>query len=232
MKKLFILFLAAGLLAACNNSNPFVKNSAAKENEKEDRKENEGKNDKADDRNDRYKKEDEGSDDTRSGWTKSDRNKWMGRCEDELSDNPKAKQICACVIEKAERKYPDVKDAEDAPDAEGERLIKECATGMGGDDEYTDDRYKDKRVGTEPDEKSDEGNSWSNLQRKQFTQGCAMAARQKQGFTAEQANTYCDCMVRKLEKKYTFQKAASMTAADFQTQEWVDAADDCRGRLY
>ena len=70
--------------------------------------------------------------------------------------------------------------------------------------------------------------SWTNLQRQTFVQGCATTAQQQQGFTAQQANSYCDCMTRKVEKKYSFDQAARLKAADLQTQEWIDAATDCR----
>jgi hypothetical protein len=227
MKKLFILFLAAGLLTACNNNNPLLKDeNTAKDREKDDRKRKDDNTDK-DDRDDRYIKDDDDSKvNNLDGWTKSDRNEWRRRCEDELSDNPQAKQICACVIEKAERKYPNVKDVEAAADEEGERMIKECSTRMGGDDGYTDDREDDRPGVRDPEEKMNEGN-WSNLQRKKFIEGCATTARQQQGFTAAQANAYCDCMTRKVEKKYTFQQAARMTAEDFNTREWTNAAKDC-----
>jgi hypothetical protein len=66
------------------------------------------------------------------------------------------------------------------------------------------------------------------MQHQQYVQGCAATARQAQGVTAQQANAYCDCMTSKVERKYTFEEASRLTATDFQTEEWQNAANDCR----
>jgi hypothetical protein len=220
MKKLFIFFLATTLFAACNNNNPF------------------GKKDQAADKTD---KEEKGDAEKKTGglfggaknndnnnWTNKQRNDWMNKCLDEFTGNSQAKKICSCVLDKVEQKYPDAKDAEEIPDAEGERIIKGCTAGINGDEEgYT--RRGDGNDGMTGNENK---NNWTDLQRQTFIQGCAGTAQQLQGFTAQQANSYCDCMTRKVEKRYSFEQAARLRAEDLQTQEWIDAAADCRARIY
>ena len=38
-------------------------------------------------------------------------------------------------------------------------------------------------------------------------------------------------MTKKVAAKYSFEVAARMTAADFQTEEWQNAANECRAQV-
>lgn len=227
MRKIFLLFLAISLLTGCEN-NPFAKKD--NKEEKQDKDDDKNKDDDENDRNDKDDKskdddEDSGNDDTKGNWTSKQRTQWLNDCIDEAGNTPQAREICSCVLEKAEKKYPDVRDAEKLSEAEGERLARECMNGDNSDSDPDEEDYAGK------DDQGSGGGSWSNLQRKQFIQGCATTARQAQGLTAQQANDYCDCMTRKVERKHSFNEAAKMTATDFQTQYWQNAAMDCRSRI-
>jgi hypothetical protein len=217
-----VFFLAFALLSGCNN-NPFAPNErTSKSKEKKDK----------DDDNNGYGDEDN----DKSNWTSKQRRNWMDECVDELGNQinnaSQAKQICSCVLEKMEKKYPDASDAENATEAEGEKWGRECTAklerdndGYGNDD---NEDYVDRNNGGNTGSKESNRGNWSELQREQFIQGCATTAKQVQGFTSQQANSYCECMTRKVERKYSFQEAARLTAEDFQTQEWIDAVAECR----
>lgn len=224
MRKLLLLFLAFSLLTSCNN-NPFSKNEKKEDaRDKDDRNTKDDRDDK-DDKNGKNDRDKDDDDNGKSNWTSKQRNKWLNECMDAADNSPRAKEVCSCVLEKMEKKYPDASDVEKASEAEGTRLAKECMAGGGGNEEDNDEDTKN-----DDDRDNNQGGNWTNLQRKQFIQGCATVARKAQGFTSEQANSYCDCMTRKVERKHTFQEAGRMTSEDFQTEEWQNAAMDCRPR--
>ena len=216
MRILLILLLATSLLAACDN-NPFANNNRKKDTR--------DKNDKDDrDKDDSY--DDEDKDDTRSNWTKKQRNAWLDDCIEGSDDIPNAEELCSCVLKKVEKKYPDHRDAKFLDETrEKIKFAKEC--GYNVEDEHGD---KDDTYINGDDDDYDGGGGWTSQQRKQFIYGCATTAKQNQGFTAEEADSYCSCMTRKVEQKHSFKEAARMTATDFQTPEWQEAAADCLSR--
>jgi hypothetical protein len=229
MKKLLILFLTVAIFTACNNNgkNPFAKKTGTDKTE-------EG----SDDKDVKKKKgglfakddDDAGKDDSKNSWTKSYRDKLMEACQDEMKNDPQARSICSCAVDKLEKKYPDQKDADEAIETDGRKMLDQCKTSTGGNDGYTDDRYKNKEKDIDvPVDEGSHGASWTPLQRQQYIQACEGTARKnnQQGYSDQQINSYCDCMTRKVEKKYSFQQAARMTVTDFQTQEWQSAAADC-----
>ncbi|MBL7740355.1 MAG: hypothetical protein JNK14_14155 [Chitinophagaceae bacterium] len=226
MKKILLLFLAISLLTGCEN-NPFAKKDT-KEEKKDKDNDKDNDNDDDDDKGD-SKRDNTDDDDAKGNWTSKQRTEWLNECVDEAGNTPQARDICACVLEKAEKKYPDVSDAENMTESEAERMARDCMSGIGGGgagDEEADDDDDAAR-----EDKGSGGGSWSNLQRKQFIQGCATTARQVQGFTAQQANDYCDCMTRKVERKHSFNEAAKMTSEDFNTSYWQNAAMNCRSNI-
>jgi len=156
------------------------------------------------------------------GWSKSDQNQFMQPC----LQAGQTKEICSCVLEKLEKKYANLKEADAKGGAEaGRQLTMECMNGVMGNE-------NDNNMGNNNGENYNNNNrrgGWTKQQRQQYIQGCATTAQQAQGISAQQANQYCDCMTRKVEEQYTFQQAAQLTAQDFQTQEWQNAAADCRG---
>lgn len=75
------------------------------------------------------------------------------------------------------------------------------------------------------------GATWPAAQRQQWMMGCTTSAQQQLGLSQQQANTYCDCLTRKVEAKYNFTDATKLTAQDFSTPEWVNARMECQMNL-
>jgi hypothetical protein len=82
------------------------------------------------------------------------------------------------------------------------------------DDKYTDDRNSDdeetvtddeseSRSRNNDDEDSGSG-SWTSAEQREFMESCV----EKTGFTKSKAESYCDCMLNKLQRKYP--KTSSM----------------------
>lgn len=227
MRLLFLFVLGTFLITSCNSNT--LGDKAKKEKTSKFDEDGDDRGDGGDDRG------------RGSSWTKKDRNRWLDECETQLGE--KGKQICSCVLAKVERKYPDPSDAENATEEEGARFAKEClAGGGGGGDDYQDDddysrddrddrdiRVTDDYDRTDMDGDDDRGGGarWTSQQKQSYIQGCAGTAVQS-GLTRSQANSYCTCMVNKLEQKMNFQKASRMTQADFQAAEWQEAAMECR----
>lgn len=227
MRVLFLFILSAFLVTSCNSDTLGDKASKKDKPGKFDEDDIDGGG---------------GGDNGRSNWTKKDRNKWLDECETQLGD--KGKEICSCVLAKVERKYPDPSDAENATEAEGARFAKECLGGGKTDDyntdedndDYSRDDRDDRRTGDDDggytgvddnDNDRNTGGRWTTQQRQSYIQGCATTAVQS-GLTRAQANSYCSCMVGKLEQKVNFQVASRMTEADFRAAEWQEAAIECR----
>ncbi len=225
MKKLLILFLATGFLAACNGNNNLLggKDRTADKNDKEEKSDVDKKN------SDGYDDEDSK---TTSKWSKKDRDKAMDKCMENYSDEPKAKQICACFLDKMQTRFSSFNEAMNASEDETDDIIEKCE-GQGGntndydnrDDYSTTDRKDDYKKDDSDETNNDE---WTDLQRQTFIKGCASTAKQS-GLTTQQANSYCECMTKKVERKYSFDKANKLSAADFQTAEWQQAIRNCQG---
>ncbi|HLG38500.1 MAG TPA: hypothetical protein VI461_02490, partial [Chitinophagaceae bacterium] len=130
MKKLLIFLLASGLFAACNDTNPFARKDKADKSDKEEKNDRDKKGgndyDNDDDKNTNY---------TGSNWSKKQRDQLRSKCLDNFSDEPKAKQICSCLLDKVEQKYPDYDDAmsHDNED-EIEEIAEDCEAKAGGND--------------------------------------------------------------------------------------------------
>ena len=83
---------------------------------------------------------------------------------------------------------------------------------VAADDENTDDRNADdeetsnddSRSRNNDDEEESDGGGWSRAEQKQFMESCV----ENTGFSQSKAESYCDCMLNKLQRKYP--KAASM----------------------
>lgn len=222
MKKLFILFITASFVAACNNNNPF-----ARKDQNADKSDQEKKGDPE-------KKEGNGNVDysdkdknyTGNNWSRKQTDEWRDDCLSEYRDEPNAKQMCECMIDKISQKFPDENDAKKADEDELDQLIEDCEARFKNNNndnggyirtDRTDDYIQD----------NNNRSSWTDLQRQQYIRDCESTAAKNQSYTAQQINSYCDCMTRKVERKYSFPDAAKLTTADFQTQEWRDAAADC-----
>lgn len=133
MKKIIFLFITMGLLAACNDTAKGFKKKSDREADNKDR----DNKDYTDDRNDEEGDRDRNRND---GWSKKDRNYFLDGCEKEAQGSPQARQLCACVLEKLEKKYSSLKEADNKGGEEiGSKFARECANGGGYDDDSNDD---------------------------------------------------------------------------------------------
>lgn len=149
------------------------------------------------------------------GWSKSEENQFMQPC----LQGGQSQEICSCVLQKLEKKYATFKEADQkGTSEEGKQLAMECMNGGNGLNN-NDDNNNNNQEG-----------SWTDQQRQSYIQGCSTAAQQQQGYSAQEANDYCDCMTRKIEQKYSFREANQLTATDLQTEEWQNAIANCRPR--
>jgi hypothetical protein len=164
-------------------------------------------------------------------------NKLVAGCLQQVGNNdPQAQQKCDCWVGKVEARFPNAKSAQEIPENVADELAVECMKNFGGNvpnnpnDPNNPNNPENPYNPNTPDPNTPAinggGGNWTAQQRQQYIQGCATTAQQS-GLTVPQANSYCDCMTRKVEMKFTFEQAARLTAADFQTQEWQQAGYDC-----
>jgi hypothetical protein len=175
MKQLLIFLFAITFFTACNNNkNPRLRN------------ENGGLG---------------GGDDTRSNWTSKDRNKALSECEDQIPGNPQAKQICSCLLEKVEKKYPDPEDVDKKSSKEEiADMTRGCLAGGGGGDE--DDNGLGRKKKIEGNEDNGGGFGWSKTDKNTFLGQCQDGLTQK-GYNTGKAQQLCSCVLEKLEKRYS-----------------------------
>lgn len=103
--------------------------------------------------------------------------------------------------------------------------------GYDGDGRKYDNSGSNNNGGYNNGNNTNRGGSWPAAQRQQWMMGCTTTAQQQMGLTQQQANSYCDCMTRKVEAKYNFTDATKLTAQDFSTPEWVNARMECQMNL-
>ena len=81
----------------------------------------------------------------------------------------------------------------------------------------------------DPNVTTTEGTGWTSEQRSSYTKVCADAYVAQGTGTQEQANSYCSCMVAKLEAKMSYAKASVITSEELQTEEWIKEIQLCKG---
>jgi len=130
MKKILILFMAFGLVAAsCNNDKG--KNDRGNR-ERDDYRNDDRNRDRDEDNNrDRDRDSDRDRDDySSSGWSSSDKKQWMKVCVDPLVESlgeSKAQNYCSCVLDKIQEKYSNFDKANTmGSEEEGVELGKAC----------------------------------------------------------------------------------------------------------
>ena len=131
MKKLFILFMAFGLLTACNNKKAKEGDKTTKDSiDKKDTKE------AKDNMGDGDKTTDVTTDNTVTGWPQKDKDDFLTSCISEAvkaSDNrPLSETYCECMLSKMEMKYPDVNKAATLTDDEIQQVMMEYRDGCLG----------------------------------------------------------------------------------------------------
>ena len=145
-------------------------------------------------------------------WTDADRSEMTNSCIQSGAATmgiERAKTYCTCMQQKMEVRFPDPKDAakvnnETMKTPEMQAMVRACL----------------KLDSNKPA-------PWTEEQFQKYLEKCT-AGQNTQGMTEDQAITYCGCMTRKVAVKYTYEVAARMTPADFQTEEWKTAASDCK----
>lgn len=97
----------------------------------------------------------------------------------------------------------------------------------GGDDEETGGGGK--QIDDDENDNGNRGSSWTSSQRRTYIEGCASVA--KQSMSSSKANSYCECMQGKMEKKYkmSYAQANKLTAEDFSTPEAKAEIQECLG---
>lgn len=192
-------------------------------------------------------------------WSKQLKEYVYNACLQEAGNAAQARDVCDCWTGKLEAKYPGLKDPNQISEDVANQLAMEClgqagaGKGTFGDDgfngfdeggfNYDDGNYGGEGYDGYPNNNGGYPNNnggynnnpggratpWPAAQRKQWIMGCTTTAQQQQGMTQQQAAAYCECMTKKVEAKYSFTDATRLTAADFSTQEWVMARNECMG---
>jgi hypothetical protein len=220
MKKLLIFLFVLGFITSCKDENPFArKDGKTGNNDKEVKADRDKKN--------------SGDDDYggKGNWSSQFRTRQNGICMDEYKDDPNARKICACILEKMEQKFPDEADAKTVDEDIADKVIENCEKSF-RDDVNDHEGYIKTVERNEVFEEPVNRKSWTSLQRQTAVQNCVTEAQKVAGFTAQQVRTYCECMAGKLEQKYSFKEALKLTAADYSTTEWQNAVTDCKSRIY
>jgi hypothetical protein len=144
-----------------------------------------------------------GGDDTKSNWTSKDRKKAMNDCVAEIPDNPQAKQICSCLLEKVEKKYPDPEDVDKKSSKEEiADMTRACLAGGGGGGDEDDNGFGRKKKINEDDDNGGGGVGWSKRDKNTFLGQCEDGLAQK-GYATGKAQQLCSCVLEKLEKRYS-----------------------------
>jgi hypothetical protein len=130
MKKLLILFMAFGLVAAsCNNKgkSPLNDDRGKTNRDKDDY------NNRDDEDNGNKNRDDDNN--NGGGWSSKDKRSWMKMCADPLKDNmgdDRATNYCECVLEKIQDKYSSFQKANtQGTEEEGMEMGKECIRELG-----------------------------------------------------------------------------------------------------
>ena len=122
MKKILILFLAAGLITACNNPRPNDNRNTNDRNRIDDNRDNTRDNNRNDNRDNNNNRNGGNVDNTRNTndgnnnyrWSQSEEDQFLTDCETTASKNvstSQAKTYCSCMLGKMEKAYKDMDDA-------------------------------------------------------------------------------------------------------------------------
>ena len=206
MKKIFLLLLAFGFFVAACNNNKAGKNQNVNNRDKDDY----GKNDNRD--NDE-KKNDENT--GNSGWTEKDKNFFIKDCKSSFENNNQelADRICPCVLEKMEKEFASMNEAETkGGEAASNRIALQC---------------KDEIIGNNGNNNNSMAGGWSSNDINEFVSNCVSTAV-KAGMTQELSQKYCSCMQQKLEQMYPDPKdAGNITEEQMSTPSMTAMAKGC-----
>jgi hypothetical protein len=180
MKRLFVLLMAVGLLVSCKSK----KNENGTGNREKDdylgadSKEKEDKEDK-----------EKTTDFASSGWSSSDIRKYNELCDESFKDKGEiGKYMCGCLLEKFQKMYSSYAEMDRSTSYdEGKKLGTECR--------------KEWEAKGNSNSGISSGNGWPQSERDGFINSCVTNAMKK-GQTRSISQSYCDCMLNKMESLY------------------------------
>jgi hypothetical protein len=143
----------------------------------------------------------------KKGWPSVERHNFIRECIGTAKANlgeDAARYYCYCMQERLEIKYPAIEDAEKLTEAdlqspEFQRNVKECMV----------------------------AGEWTAKDRGDFLRECVNSAKIALG--EGKANTYCECMLFKVEKAYPRpEDAAQLTEEKLSTPAWKNTIQGCK----
>jgi hypothetical protein len=164
----------------------------------------------------------------KKSWSTAEREKGMKLCMDQSEaklGEKDAKKLCTCLLTKAMSKYSTYQAADDAiSDEEGTKMTQACVkeiglkvAGEGGGEEDVTEEGGGKKKGGLFGGGADEEGGWSSTDKRKFLDECTPSAVNA-GVDQQTAKTYCDCTLKKIQKKYkSYNAAMSMTSEELAT---------------
>ncbi len=140
-----------------------------------------------------------------SAWKSADRGPFIEECvkaAGEGMSQDSAKYYCYCMLEKVEAAYPDPIEA-----------------GKLTADNFNSPEWKKIIAGCL-------GGYWKLHERKEFMSSCIDAAKASIG--EEKANSYCECMMFKIENRYhSYTEASKITTETLSSPVWKKIIQSC-----
>ena len=122
-----------------------------------------------------------------TGWSEKEKSSSLKECIESFADNQEAlaNKICPCVVGKLEKEYASYNDADKkGGEAAVERIALQCKEEIVGNDNINNTGYK-----------------WSKSDEDEWMKVCATSF--DGGLGEETTNSYCSCVLEKLEKMYS-----------------------------
>lgn len=141
----------------------------------------------------------------KKGWPSTERYSFISECINSAMpglSRDTARFYCYCMLEKMETKFPDIADASKVTDNELAKpeWQKEIIECLSG--------------------------TWSGESREAFLSNCVRVATESVG--EKKAQSYCECMLFKIEKMYPDEKdAAKITEEDLTSEFWKKMVKSC-----
>jgi hypothetical protein len=202
MKIIVILLMALSLFGACNNDK-------GRDNKNADYREKDDYGNNDDQSNEKSRKDDDRNSNentTSDGWTEKDKSKFLSDCIGGFGDKQAlGKKVCACALDKFEKKYTSLDEAnKKGGEADGERMGKECVNEMNINTNNDDNNSNEV---TDNDKSNYAEKGWPAFEVRDYVTSCVGEAI-KSGMNKYDAQSYCECMQVKMEKKFPDIKVA------------------------
>lgn len=185
MKKIFLFFLAAGLVAvSCNNKSKSpgpTNNSGEKDNYLNGK---EGNNENTD---------------NKTEWSASDVRRFNEECQKSMEkegvDQSITDKVCPCVLEKVSARYASFSEADERGNTSViEKMTTDCASelGIGNNNSGNNNGNNSGNTGS---------SQWTSKDVNDYVDNCVSSAVQS-GMDRNKAQNYCSCMQQKFEASY------------------------------